>query len=81
MTLGAGLGLALGDRSAGFKPFGDLFLNLLFTAAVPLVFFSISSSIAQMSDLRKLGRIMGGMFVVFVITGMVAASLMLLGVT
>jgi Na+/H+-dicarboxylate symporter len=63
-----------------FKPFGDVFLNLLFTVVVPLVFFSISSAVAAMSDLRRLGKIMGWMVVIFVITGLIACVLMLVGV-
>ncbi|MHC5140205.1 MAG: cation:dicarboxylate symporter family transporter, partial [Planctomycetota bacterium] len=37
-----------------FKALGDIFLNLLFTAVVPLIFFSISSAIASGSNLRRL---------------------------
>ncbi|HXV27721.1 MAG TPA: dicarboxylate/amino acid:cation symporter, partial [bacterium] len=59
------------------KPLGDIFLNLLFTAVVPLVFFSISSAIAGMSDLKKLGRILFWMILIFMITGIVSALLML----
>lgn len=68
------------ERSAVLKPLGDIFLNLLFTVAVPLVFFSISSTIAQMADLRRLGKIIGWMLVVFIVTGLIACVVMLVGV-
>ena len=58
IALGAGLGLVFKEKAAVLKPLGDIFLNLLFTAVVPLVFFSISSAIAEMSDLHRLGKIM-----------------------
>ncbi len=80
IALGAGLGLIFKEKAAVLKPLGDIFLNLLFTAVVPLVFFSISSAIAEMSDLHRLGKIMGWMMTLFVATGLVSASLMILGV-
>ncbi|WP_437661700.1 dicarboxylate/amino acid:cation symporter [Sorangium sp. So ce1182] len=80
IAAGAGLGLALGERAAALKPLGDLFLNLLFTLVVPLIFFSISSAVAGMSSLRRLGRIVTAMLGVFVATGLVASVLMLVAV-
>ncbi len=80
IALGAGLGLVFKEKAAVLKPLGDIFLNLLFTAVVPLVFFSISSAIAEMSDLHRLGKIMTLMMTLFVATGLVSASLMILGV-
>ncbi|HTN85863.1 MAG TPA: dicarboxylate/amino acid:cation symporter [Sorangium sp.] len=80
IAAGAGLGLALGERAAALKPLGDLFLNLLFTLVVPLIFFSISSAVAGMSSLRRLGRIVTAMLGVFVATGLVASALMLVAV-
>ncbi|AGP38384.1 hypothetical protein SCE1572_30205 [Sorangium cellulosum So0157-2] len=80
IAAGAGLGLALGERTAVLKPLGDLFLNLLFTLVVPLIFFSISSAVAGMSSLRRLGRIVTAMLGVFVATGLVASALMLTAV-
>ncbi|WP_438013895.1 dicarboxylate/amino acid:cation symporter [Sorangium sp. So ce315] len=80
IAAGAGLGLALGERAAVIKPLGDLFLNLLFTLVVPLIFFSIASAVAGMGSLRRLGRIVAAMLGVFVATGLVAAALMLVAV-
>ncbi|WP_437629991.1 dicarboxylate/amino acid:cation symporter [Sorangium sp. So ce854] len=80
IAAGAGLGLALGERAAVIKPLGDLFLNLLFTLVVPLIFFSIASAVAGMGSLRRLGRIVTAMLGVFVATGLVAAALMLAAV-
>ncbi len=77
IAAGVLLGLILGPRAAILKPFGDIFLNLLFTAVVPLVFFSISSAIASMNDARRLGRIMGWMMFFFVLTGIFSSALMI----
>ncbi|OGX33999.1 MAG: sodium:proton antiporter [Omnitrophica WOR_2 bacterium RIFCSPHIGHO2_01_FULL_48_9] len=78
--VGAILGLIFKEKAVIFKPFGDIFLNLLFTIVVPLVFFSISSAVAAMADLKRLGRILGSMLLVFVATGIIASALMVVGV-
>lgn len=41
------------------EPLGTVFLNLMFCIAVPTVFCSISSSIANMQSARRAGKIMG----------------------
>lgn len=74
------MGLYLQEKAAMLKPFGDIFLNLLFTAVVPLVFFSIASAIAAMSDLRRLGKILVWMIVIFVATGLISSTLMVIAV-
>ena len=80
MVIGSALGLMLGERVQVIKPLGDIFLNLLFTVVVPLVFFSISSAVAGMSDTRRLGKILGVMILLFAATGIVSSLLMVAGV-
>ncbi len=80
IVVGSFLGIFFKERAVIFKPFGDIFLNLLFTIVVPLVFFSISSAVAGMSDIRRLGKIIGWMLVIFVLTGIAASILMVIGV-
>ena len=58
------------------KPFGDIFLNLMFTLAVPLIFTTVSSSIANMSNLKKLGKILKYVFIVFISTSLISAIFM-----
>ena len=58
------------------KPLGDIFLNLVFSVVVPVVFFSISSAVASMANMKRLGKILGYMLAVFVVTGLVAAIIM-----
>ncbi len=81
ISAGAVVGLFLGKSADAVKPVGDLFLNLLFTAVVPVVFFSIASSIAAMTNLQRLGKILGYMMLVFVATGVIASVVMLVGIT
>ena len=41
ILLGSILGLVFGKGVEVIKPLGDIFLNLLFTAIIPLIFFTI----------------------------------------
>ncbi|MDD2391734.1 MAG: dicarboxylate/amino acid:cation symporter [Bacilli bacterium] len=78
MILGSIVGIIFKESSAFLKPFGDIFLNLMYTIVVPLVFFTISSSIANMVNLKRLGKILKTVFIVFVITSVIAAIFMTL---
>jgi Na+/H+-dicarboxylate symporter len=80
IIIGSFLGIIYKKEAIAFKPFGDIFLNLLFTAIVPLVFFSISSAVAGMTNIRRLGKIMAAMLLVFIVTGLIASAVMVIGV-
>lgn len=77
VAIGAIVGLVFGERATVVKPFGTVFINLMFTLVVPLVFFSISSAVAGMSSAKRLGRILGGMLGVFAVTGIIASVVMI----
>ncbi|WP_155593710.1 dicarboxylate/amino acid:cation symporter [Lysinibacillus cavernae] len=81
ILLGVIIGLLFGESATVLKPFGDIFINLLFMIVVPLVFFSIASSVASMESFKRLGKIMGSMMVVFIATGIIASIIMLIAVT
>lgn len=76
-ALGGLVGWIGGPRSEVLKPLGDLFLNLLYCAAVPLVFFSLSSAAAGIGQTKRLGQIAGLMLLVFAGTGVIASCLMI----
>jgi len=80
ILVGATLGILYQKDAARLKPLGDLFLNLLFTVIIPLIFFSISSTVASMTNLRRLGKILFVMMLVFVITGLIASAVMMAAV-
>ncbi|MCG3088985.1 dicarboxylate/amino acid:cation symporter [Sporosarcina cyprini] len=80
IVIGSVIGLIFGEKASVLKPFGEVFLNLLFMVVVPLVFFSITSAVANMDSMRRLGKIMGSMITVFVITGIIASIVMLIAV-
>ncbi|GAA0705168.1 dicarboxylate/amino acid:cation symporter [Paraclostridium ghonii] len=79
ILIGGIVGVFLGPKAKALKPFGDLFLNLLFMSLVPLVFFSVSSAIANMNTMKRLGKIMGNIVIVFLSTAFIAALIGILG--
>ncbi len=80
IVVGCILGVILGEDASILKPFGTILINMLYVVVVPLVFFTISSSIASIKSLKKLGKIFGVMFIVFIITSTLSALFMLAGV-
>jgi len=72
ILLGGSIGLIIGEKASIFAPFGNLFLNLIFTMLVPIVFFSIASSIANMDSSKKLGKILITTIIVFVFTAIIS---------
>ena len=77
IVIGSCLGIVLKEQAVILKPFGDIFLNLLFSVVVLLVFFSISSAVACMSDGKRLGKILSVMMLIFIGTGIISSILMI----
>ena len=80
IIIGSIAGAVLGDKVAVLKPIGDIFLNLLFTAVVPLVFFAIASAIAALDSSQRLGKLLGVTSLVFVSTVIVAAIVTIIAI-
>ena len=72
VVLGAIVGVLWGPGAAVLNPFGTLFLNLMLVIIVPLIFTTISLSIAKMRQPKRLGKIMSSIVAVIVITSLVA---------
>lgn len=81
IVIGSIIGLVMGEKATVLKPLGDVFINLMFTVVVPIVFLSISSAVANMSNMRRLGSILKNLLVVFIITGIIASIIMIFFVT
>jgi Na+/H+-dicarboxylate symporter len=80
MVVGCLLGHFRPDWAVPLKPLGDLFLRALFMIIVPMIYFSIASAVAVMSSTFRLLRILGSMLLVFTITGIIAATIMMTAV-
>lgn len=76
MILGCIVGWISPEFAVKLKPFGTVFINMMFCIVVPLVFASISSSVAGMRSRKRAGKILGTTVAVFVITGAIAAFIM-----
>ena len=81
IVIGSIIGLIAGEKATVLKPFGDIFMNLMFTAIVPLVFTTIASAVGNMMNMKRLGKILGSMFGVFVLTGIIAGIVIITMVT
>ncbi len=73
ISIGSLIGIFFPHFVNNLKPIGDIFLNLLFVSVIPLVFFAIASSVANIEGDSVLGRIIGMMSLVFVV-GIVVAG-------
>lgn len=76
MILGSIVGWFAPDFAGKLAPFGKVFINMMFCIVVPLVFASISSSVAGMKSKKRAGKILGTTVGVFVATGAIAAVIM-----
>jgi Na+/H+-dicarboxylate symporter len=72
IIIGAVVGIIFKENTKVLKPFGDVFLNLLLVAIVPLIFLTITSSIAKMKSPKRIGKIMASVIGVFVVVSLVA---------
>ena len=78
IIVGAIIGIVFGEKAAVLSPLGDIFLNLLFVAIIPLIFVSITVSISKMKQPKRLGKIMLTIVGVFIFTSLVAVLIGLL---
>lgn len=76
VILGALLGILMGERAAFLYPIGQMWLNLLFVLLVPLIFFSISSSIATVTDTKRVGKLLTLTILIFAVTAAIAGIYM-----
>ncbi len=72
IAVGSILGIISPAAGKFVKPVGDIFLNLLFTIVVPLVFVSIASAVGSMMNMKRLGKILGSTILTFLATGAIA---------
>jgi Na+/H+-dicarboxylate symporter len=71
LLLGGLFGGLVPELAIKLKPIGQIFLNLLFMIIVPLVAVSVMSSIAHMTDLKKLGAILVSIMAVSIVMAII----------
>ncbi|MCQ2978375.1 MAG: dicarboxylate/amino acid:cation symporter [Clostridia bacterium] len=72
IIVGAFCGIYFGEKAAIVQPLGDIFLNMMFIVIVPLIFLTVTSSIAKMTSPKRLGKIIITIFGVFIFTSLVS---------
>ncbi len=72
IIVGAIVGIIFQEKATILSPFGDLFLNLLLVIIIPLIFLTITTSIARMKQPKRLGKIIVTIITVFIITSIIA---------
>ncbi len=68
------LGIALGERASALKPVGDIFLRLLMMLIVPLTFFTLTSGMTKLEDLKTFRKMGGAVVLYFLVTSFIAAA-------
>lgn len=76
VIIGAIIGITLGEKASFLYPIGQIWLNLLFVLLVPLIFFSISSSIASVADTKRVGKLLVLTIVIFLVTAAISGIYM-----
>ncbi|MCM2293224.1 dicarboxylate/amino acid:cation symporter [Allorhizobium sp. BGMRC 0089] len=65
------IGIALGhfypQTGAAMKPLGDAFIKLVKMVIAPVIFLTVTTGIAGMSDLKKVGRVAGKAMIYFLV--------------
>ena len=72
IIVGAIVGIIFQEKATILSPLGDLFLNLLLVIIVPLIFLTITTSIAKMKQPKRLGKIVISIVGVFLFTSIIA---------
>lgn len=72
IIVGSIIGIIFKEKATVLSPLGDLFLNLLLVIIIPLIFLNITTAISKMKQPKRLGKIIGSILLVFVLTSVVA---------
>ena len=72
IIVGGIIGIIFKEKATILSPLGDLFLNLLLVIIIPLIFLNITTAISKMKQPKRIGKIIGSVLLVFVITSVIA---------
>lgn len=72
VIVGTIIGVIFKEKATVLKPFGTLFINLLLTIIVPLIFLTLSTSIGKMKEPKRLGKILITIIGIFVLTSLIS---------
>ena len=72
IIVGSIIGIIFKEKATILSPLGDLFLNLLLVIIIPLIFLNITTAISRMKQPKRIGKIIGSVLLIFVITSVIA---------
>ena len=75
IALAVVLGLVAPDTAKAMRPLGDVFVNLIKMVIAPVIFLTIVLGIANMSDLKKVGRVGGKALLYFEIVSTISLAI------
>jgi aerobic C4-dicarboxylate transport protein len=78
IALAVVLGLVAPGPARAMRPLGDVFINLIKMVIAPVIFLTIVLGIANMSDLRKVGRVGGKALLYFELVSTISLAIGLL---
>ncbi|NMA51336.1 MAG: dicarboxylate/amino acid:cation symporter [Mollicutes bacterium] len=72
LVIGTIIGIVAKEKAVILSPFGDLFMNMMFVIIVPLIFLTITTSIAKIKKPKRLSKVIITTFAVFLVTSLIA---------
>jgi len=75
IALAVVLGLVAPETAKAMRPLGDIFVNLIKMVIAPVIFLTIVLGIANMSDLKKVGRVGGKALLYFEIVSTISLAI------
>ena len=74
LIIGTIIGLIFQEKAGILNPFGELFLNMMFILIVPLIFLTLTTSIAKIKHPKRLSKVLKTIIFIFVITSIIALT-------
>ena len=75
IIIGGIIGVVFKEKTSILNPFGDLFINMMFIVIVPIIFLTITTTIAKMENPKRLGKIMLSILGVIIVTSLIAVTI------
>src|SRR5712675_2472073 len=72
MLLAVGFGVLTPNKAIAMKPLGDVFIRMISSIITLVIFCTVSSGIASMHDMKKVGRVGGKALLYFEVVSTIA---------
>ena len=72
IIVGSIIGIIFKEKATILSPLGDLMLNIISVIIITLIFLKIKTTISKIKKTKRIGKIIGSVLLVFVITSVIA---------